>query len=75
MAAEISLVQREPSNSPLLTGWVFAVIVVLFCFFTYIVTARIKMVSICFSPLRASAFPAQLSVVPEAIMHEVAEAK
>lgn len=33
------------------------------------------MVNICFSPLGASDFPAQLSVLPEAIMHEVAEAK
>lgn len=33
------------------------------------------MVGICLSPLRASAFPAQLSVVPEVIMHEVMEAK
>lgn len=33
------------------------------------------MVGIALSPLGASAFPLQLSVVPGAIMHEVAEAK
>lgn len=62
----------------LLGGWVFAVIVVLFIYLficTCIVTARIKMVGIYLPPWRASAVPAQLSVVPEAIMHEDVEAK
>ena len=85
MAAEISLVEREPSSSFLLRGWVFVVIVLwvfCFCFFVCLFvcfylhgTARMKMAGICLSPLRASAFPAQLSVVAESIKQEVMGAK
>lgn len=72
MAAEISLVQRKKCHF-FVERWDFCCYSVVF--FTCIVTARIKIVGICLSPLRASTFPAQLSVVPEVIMHEVIEAK